>query len=282
MGDRRAGRLAAILLMWLGAWLLLLAAVSAGQTAALDAVPPDLGPSIESVAPAGAKGQTLSATATLPLSVLPETRLPSDEPAAVAPADQGFDAQSQMSDLTPSLSPKGSCRGTGPCASTGGERGEAPSRLVIPAIGLDAPVRPVGLMTVTEGGQTYYQWQVPDGFAAGWFDTSAPPGQPGNTVLDGHHNIRGQVFRYLVNLKPGDTILVYAGEQVYRYIVRERHILLEKGQSLAVRLKNAEWIQPTADERLTLVTCWPYTNNTHRLIVVAVPVPDVPDGSASR
>lgn len=26
------------------------------------------------------------------------------------------------------------------------------------------------------------------------------------------------------------------------------------------------------DERLTFVTCWPYTNNTHRVIVVAEPV----------
>jgi len=256
--------------MWLGAWLLILSAVSAGQTAALDTVPPDLGPSIESAAGWSEGPQpALSATATLPLSILPETRLPSDEPpAAVAPADQGTGLRAQGSDVRP------------PAPNPRSPTPTAPSRLVIPAIGLDAPIQPVGLMTVTEGGQTYYQWQVPDGFAAGWFNTSAPPGQPGNTVLDGHHNISGQVFRYLVNLKPGDAILVYAGEHPHRYIVRERHILLEKGQPLAVRLKNAEWIQPTADERLTLVTCWPYTNNTHRLIVVAVPAPDVPDRSA--
>ncbi|HID54608.1 MAG TPA: sortase, partial [Anaerolineae bacterium] len=34
----------------------------------------------------------------------------------------------------------------------------------------------------------------------------------------------------------------------------------------------AEWIMPTEDERITLVTCWPYTDNTNRLIVVAQPV----------
>jgi sortase A len=56
--------------------------------------------------------------------------------------------------------------------------------------------------------------------------------------------------------------------------VSERHILPEKGQPLSVRLKNAAWIQPTTDERLTLVTCWPYTSNTHRLIIVARPGPD--------
>jgi LPXTG-site transpeptidase (sortase) family protein len=39
-----------------------------------------------------------------------------------------------------------------------------------------------------------------------------------------------------------------------------------------VRQANARWIGPFNDERLTLVTCWPYTNNTHRVIVVAKPV----------
>jgi sortase A len=39
-----------------------------------------------------------------------------------------------------------------------------------------------------------------------------------------------------------------------------------------VRLQNAQWIQPTTDERLTLVTCWPYNDNSHRLIIVARPI----------
>lgn len=134
-------------------------------------------------------------------------------------------------------------------------------------------MQPVGLMTVTQGGQIYMQWQVPDGDVVGWHEGSATPGQPGNIVLNGHHNINGQVFRDLVKLRPGDAITVYVGDRGYRYLVSERHILAEKGQPLAVRLKNAQWIQPTPDERLTLVTCWPYTSNTHRLIVVARPAP---------
>ena len=38
---------------------------------------------------------------------------------------------------------------------------------------------------------------VPDFFAAGWHTDSTPPGFPGNTVLNGHHNIYGEVFRDL-------------------------------------------------------------------------------------
>lgn len=143
-----------------------------------------------------------------------------------------------------------------------------PRRLVIPAIDLDAPIETVG-WHVINGAST---WDVPDHFAAGWLKTSAQPGQPGNTVLDGHHNIAGEVFRRLVDLRVGDELEIYAGHTVFLYKVTTRQILKERGQPLEVRIKNAQWIQPTKDERLTLVTCWPYTTNSHRLIIVAKPV----------
>jgi sortase A len=149
-----------------------------------------------------------------------------------------------------------------------GPADRTPRRLVIPAIDLDAPVETVG-WHVINGAST---WDVPDHFAAGWLKTSALLGQPGNTVFDGHHNIAGEVFRRLVDLRVGDELEVYAGNNVFFYKVTTRQILKERGQPLEVRIKNAQWIQPTEDERLTLVTCWPYTTNSHRLIIVAKPV----------
>jgi sortase A len=115
-------------------------------------------------------------------------------------------------------------------------------------------------------------WEVADDIV-GWHETPSSPGLVGNTVLNGHHNIRGEVFRYLVDLEPGDQVHVYARDRLYVYAVTEKHILKEKGEPLAVRRENARWIEPTDDERLTMITCWPYTNNTHRLVVVARPVP---------
>jgi sortase A len=143
-----------------------------------------------------------------------------------------------------------------------------PTRIVIPAIALDAPIEPAGWGQV-DGVSV---WNIPYHFAAGWLKTSAPLGRIGNTVLDGHHNIAGQVFRYLVDLKPGDLIEVYANDRRFVYTVVAKHILLDRDQPIEIRRQNAQWIQPTLDERLTLVTCWPYTNNTHRLIVVARPI----------
>ncbi len=146
--------------------------------------------------------------------------------------------------------------------------GDPPDRLVIAAIQLDAPVEVVGWHL--EHGTSV--WDVPARRAAGWLKTSAPAGQKGNTVLDGHHNIQGEVFRRLVDLKPGDVVELSARGNVYRYSVTEKHILPDRDQPMEVRIANAQWIQTTNDERLTLVTCWPYTNNTHRLIIVARPL----------
>ena len=69
-----------------------------------------------------------------------------------------------------------------------------------------------------------------------------------------------------------DVSGMFSDDQMAVYEVTALHILPDRDQPLEVRRQNATWIQPTLDERLTLVTCWPYTNNTHRLIVVAEPI----------
>lgn len=146
-----------------------------------------------------------------------------------------------------------------------------PERLVIPQLDVDAPVSSIGLAQVISKDKTYYQWQVPAAYQAGWHNTSAPLGEVGNTVLNGHHNIHGEIFRDLADLEIGDEIFLYDQTTVHTYTVSLVEILPERDQPLAVRLKNAEWIAPTEDERVTLVTCWPYEDNSHRLMVVAVP-----------
>ncbi len=149
---------------------------------------------------------------------------------------------------------------------------DPPQRLVIPAIKLDAPVLAVGWKLTQVDGGWEVAWQVPSG-AAGWHLTSALPGRPGNTVLSGHHNIEGLVFRDLHKLQAGDEVILYAGPLELHYRVTETMILQEKGASPAQRAENARWIESFPDERLTLVTCWPADNNTHRVVVVALPQP---------
>jgi sortase A len=147
-----------------------------------------------------------------------------------------------------------------------------PTRLRIPAINLDAPVVTVGFVNSELEGQPTTTWAVPDTLAAGWHHTSKPLGGAGNTVLNGHQDVHGGVFRDLAGARVNDEIIVYAGDTAHRYRITEQHFLEEEGQSLQVRAQNAQWIMPTEDERLTLVTCAPFPRNTQRLIVVALPV----------
>ncbi len=151
-----------------------------------------------------------------------------------------------------------------PAASSG------PTRVVVRSVGIDAPVIPVGWSLIEQNGRQYSVWDVAD-YAGGWHKTSALPGQLGNTVLSGHHNIKGEVFRYLVDVQEGDEVDLYVGDTAYRFYVEQKLIVKEKGEPVETRRQNAQWIAQTNDVRVTLVTCWPYTNNTHRVIVVAKP-----------
>ncbi|MEA3341082.1 MAG: sortase [Chloroflexota bacterium] len=146
-----------------------------------------------------------------------------------------------------------------------------PTHILIPAIGVDAPIAPISWQTAEVDGQTQAAWDVPDAYAAGWHETSAPLGAIGNTVLNGHNTTNGEVFRDLYTLKAGSVITLYSGDVPYTYAVSETLILPEAGQPLEVRLENARYILPTGDERLTLVTCHPYGSLQYRLIVIARP-----------
>jgi LPXTG-site transpeptidase (sortase) family protein len=157
---------------------------------------------------------------------------------------------------------------------------ELPSRLIIPDIQLDAPVVPAPYGSTEYAGQAFRIWNVPQGFQAGWHTDSARLGERGNVVFNGHHNIHGQVFARLIELEVGSQVIVYGDEREYHYQITEKQLVQEKNQPLEVRLSNSRWIQPTADTRLTLVTCWPYETNTHRLILVAALTSESPGVTA--
>ena len=148
-----------------------------------------------------------------------------------------------------------------------------PDRIVIPAIGLDEEVRPVGWTRVFNGSAETNVWETAN-YAAGFHENSASPGLPGNTVISGHNNILGSVFRDLYKLTVGQKIHLVSGDRERTYVVAESFIVPETGVGEAERLENAKWIAPTEDERLTLVSCYPPWGNTHRSIVVARPVED--------
>ena len=144
-----------------------------------------------------------------------------------------------------------------------------PTRLLIPTIELDEPIAPVGIRLFEIDGQQYGIWNVRDN-EVGWHNLSANLGQLGNTVLSGHSDVKARVFQNLWQIEVGDEIVAFSGDQPRHYVVIEKLLVQEKGVSLETRIKNAQLIAPTDDERLTLVTC-AKPGATHRLIVIAQP-----------
>ncbi len=124
---------------------------------------------------------------------------------------------------------------------------QAATRVVIPAIDVDAPV--------VEGDD----WeQLKKG--VGHHINSANPGERGNCVLSGHNDVFGEVFRRLEDLELEDEVIVYTGVQPYRYVVKAKRIVEPADVSV---------MYPTTKPVLTLITCHPYLVDTHRLVVVA-------------
>jgi sortase A len=156
-------------------------------------------------------------------------------------------------------------------------QGRPPARLLIPALGLDAPVLPMGWHVVEDANGIRSEWDVVDA-AAGHHIDSVFPGEAGNVVLSGHNNIGGAVFRSVcvigepgVDFGLGDEMIVQdeAGRNfVYRVEGWQR--FAEEGASIAQRQANARYLAPTERAQLTLITCWPPTSNTHRVVVTGL------------
>jgi sortase A len=124
---------------------------------------------------------------------------------------------------------------------------EAPTRIVIPAIDVDA--------LIVEG-DSWEQLKLGVGHHLG----TADPGERGNLVLSAHNDIYGEIFRHLDDLELGDEVILYAGEQPFRYIVTAKQIVEPTEVSVL-----AATTKPVA----TLISCYPYMVDTHRIVVIA-------------
>lgn len=146
-----------------------------------------------------------------------------------------------------------------------------PMRLSIPSVGIDSEVVPVSWeMIPAKGGGIRPEWQVAD-FAVGHHAGSANPGQVGNVVLSGHVDYKGEVFRHLHEVKDGDLVTLYTEKGQYIYVIANRVLVKEEGVPEAQKRLNARYMDPTPDQTLTMITCWPYGIDDHRFIAIAKP-----------
>lgn len=153
----------------------------------------------------------------------------------------------------------------------------APSHLSIPAIGLETEVAVLGWSVRQTDDGPVSEWDALPTDRAAWLPSSAMPGAQSNVVITGHHNVGAEVFRDLYRLAEGDEIILTAGNQTFRYTVSEHYIVPEGDASEEQHQRNGAWMKPSTCERLTLITCWPYETNSHRLVIIADPLPsDMP------
>jgi len=149
-----------------------------------------------------------------------------------------------------------------------------PTLLEIPAIDLETAVEGKGWGHMLRyDGTVYSEWQDVR-YAAGWHINSAVPGEAGNIVVSGHNNVYGAVFRDLWRLRAGEQIYLYSGDTRYTYVVDQVTVMPEEQATAKQQAELASYIVQTADNRLTLVSCWPPNSNTHRVFVVAHPLVD--------
>ncbi len=98
-------------------------------------------------------------------------------------------------------------------------------------------------------------------------------GAGGNIVFYGHNNILGAIFRNLSSLQPGNEITIINGVASWRYAVERADIFQAAGTSASEQLAQMAYFASTPDERVTLLSCYPFTSNTGRVAVVAKPAP---------
>jgi sortase A len=89
---------------------------------------------------------------------------------------------------------------------------------------------------------------------------ATPSNENGNIVLAAHNDIYGSIFRYLELLEVGDEFTIRTQSRYYTYRVTGREIV----EPDAVEVLN-HTDSPTA----TLITCYPYQVDTHRVVVFA-------------
>ena len=133
----------------------------------------------------------------------------------------------------------------------------SPNRLIIPKIGLNAPI--------VEGKSAEYNlsrgaWRLPD---------SSSPNKGGNTVITGHrfkylppNNVTFYLFHKLAT---DDLVSVIWNEQDYLYRIKEVKIVENTDFSI---------LEQSTEPILTLFTCHPIYSTDQRLVVIAELIED--------
>ena len=165
-------------------------------------------------------------------------------PSGHTPPGQGVEVQPNDAEIPANLRPLVQAMASLPIPTSGPEQAQ---RVQIPAISVDAPI---------VQGDGWEQLKKGVGQHIG----SPDPGQAGNLVLSAHNDIFGEIFRNLDQLKTGDQIVIYTNQNPYTYVVTNSQIVLPT---------QVEVMASTNKPTITLISCYPYRVDNHRIVITA-------------
>jgi LPXTG-site transpeptidase (sortase) family protein len=143
------------------------------------------------------------------------------------------------------------------------------TRIVIPRINKNVPIVQVRAENLLKRDWNALENDMMEALKFGivHFPGTALPGEKGNIALTGHSSYfpwdRGRfkdVFALLHEVKMGDMVLLYHKQKKYIYEVNDIKI---------VKPDDIDVLDPSNEDKLTLITCTPIGTDLRRLIVTA-------------
>jgi LPXTG-site transpeptidase (sortase) family protein len=133
------------------------------------------------------------------------------------------------------------------------------AHLSVPHLGIwSASVWTRGYVDDGYGGITY---DIVPAYGVTRFAYSVPFGTPGTTMVYGHDDMYGSIFRYLALLRRGDVVQVATAHHRFTYVVRS----VSTVSPTDVGMLTAPRGRPT----LALISCTPYWVDSQRVVVIA-------------
>lgn len=141
------------------------------------------------------------------------------------------------------------------------------NRVIIPKIWKNIPLLDVKDQVVKDSKELndIFMKELSDGIVR--YPSSAKPWEEGNSFIFGHSSNfpwmewnYNDVFSTLDNVVFDDEIIVYYGQEKYKYKIREKTVIKPGDVSILKRDKGKK--------EITLMTCWPIGTTLNRLIVI--------------
>ncbi|MFB6881249.1 sortase [Streptomyces noursei] len=104
----------------------------------------------------------------------------------------------------------------------------------------------------------------------GHFEGTAEPGEDGNFAVAGHRSgVASPPFRDIDRVKPGSAVMVTTADRAtYTYTVTRVRVVAPTDVNVLLPVPDKPNVDPTT-AKLTIVTCWPATGHTRRVVVEA-------------